>query len=96
MDNGMTLAELLSRIQVSMADVATRDMMFQSALEHLRATESDATSQSRYLTLAVEPVIAESASHPHAFEDTLTVLLILSGIYLLISITASILREQVS
>ncbi|MDA7551655.1 capsule biosynthesis protein [Rhodobacteraceae bacterium] len=96
MDNGMTLAELLSRIQVSMADVATRDMMFQSSLEHLRATESDATSQSRYLTLAVEPVSAESASHPHAFEDTLTVLLILCGIYLLISITASILREQVN
>lgn len=96
MENGMTLAELFSRIQVAMADVATRDMMFQSSLEHLRATESDATSQSRYLTLAVEPVKAESASHPHAFEDTLTVLLILSGIYLLISITASILREQVS
>jgi len=96
MENGMTLAELLSRIQVSMADVATRDMMFQSSLEHLRATESDATSQSTYLTLAVEPVKAESASHPHAFEDTLTVLLILSGIYLLISITASILREQVN
>ncbi|MBT6533157.1 MAG: capsule biosynthesis protein [Marinovum sp.] len=95
-ENGMTLAELLSRIQVSMADVATRDMMFQSSLEHLRATESDATSQSTYLTLAVEPVKAESASHPHAFEDTLTVLLILSGIYLLISITASILREQVN
>ncbi|MDA8741092.1 capsule biosynthesis protein, partial [Rhodobacteraceae bacterium] len=96
MDNGMTLAELLSRIQVSMANVATRDMMFQSSLEYLRATESDATSQSRYLTLAVEPVSAESASHPHAFEDTLTVLLILCGIYLLISITASILREQVN
>lgn len=96
MENGMTLAELLSRIQVSKADVATRDMMFQSALEHLRATESDATSQSRYLTLAVEPVRPESASHPHAFEDTVTVLLILAGIYLLISITASILREQVS
>ena len=96
MENGMTLAELLSRIQVSKADVATRDMMFQSSLEHLRATESDATSQSRYLTLAVEPIRAEKASHPHAFEDTLTVLLVLCGVYLLISITASILREQVS
>ena len=96
MDNGMTLAELLSKIQVSKADLATRDMMFQSALGNLRATESDATSQSRYLTLAVEPVPPQSASHPHAFEDTMTVFLILAGIYLLISITASILREQVS
>ena len=70
--------------------------MLQASLEQMRATQADATSQSRYLTLAVDPIASESPSYPKAFEDTLLTLLILSGIYLMISITASILKEQIS
>lgn len=96
MENGMTLAETVSRIQISQADLATRDAMLQASLEQLRATQAEASSQSRYLTLAVDPIASESPSYPKAFEDTLLTLLILSGIYLMISITASILKEQIS
>ena len=95
-ENGMTLAEMVSRIQIAQADLATRDAMLQASLEQMRATQADATSQSRYLTLAVDPIASESPSYPKAFEDTLLTLLILSGIYLMISITASILKEQIS
>lgn len=96
MENGMTLAETVSRIQIAQADLATRDAMLQASLEQLRATQAEASSQSRYLTLAVDPIASESPSYPKAFEDTLLTLLILSGIYLMISITSSILKEQIS
>ncbi|MGB1358512.1 MAG: capsule biosynthesis protein [Paracoccaceae bacterium] len=96
MPNGMTLPELLARLQMAASDVATRDLMLQSALEQLRATQIQATSQSRYLTVAVEPIAPQDPAYPRHIHDTLLVFLILSGVYLIISITASILREQIS
>jgi len=93
--SGMTLAQLLARIQMAQQDLATRDMMVQSALEQVRGTQAEAAAQSLYLELAVKPVAAEDASYPRVFEDTVIVFLILCGIYLMVSITSSILREQV-
>ena len=38
----------------------------------------------------------DAPAYPRAFENTLLAFLVFSGIYLLISMTVSILREQVS
>ncbi|MFP4305053.1 capsule biosynthesis protein [Rhodosalinus sp.] len=91
-----SLAELASQIQLAQADVATRDLMLQSALESLEQARRDASSQTRYLTTSVRPLPPEDPSYPKAFENTVLAFLIFSGIYLMISLTASILREQVS
>ena len=48
------------------------------------------------VTTVVAPVAAQDPSYPRAFENTLLTFLVFSGIYLLISLTASILREQVA
>ena len=50
----------------------------------------------RYLSLSVSPVPPDEPTFPRAFENTLVTMLILLGIYLMISMTAAILREQVS
>jgi capsular polysaccharide transport system permease protein len=55
----------------------------------------EANRQVTYLSRIVNPVAPEEASYPRAFENTLLAFLVLSGIYLMVSITASILREQV-
>ena len=91
-----SLASMSVRIQMAQADLATRDMMLQSALQQLETTRMEADRQVRYLTTAVEPVPSDQPSHPRKFENTLLAFLIFSGIYLLCSLTASILREQVS
>lgn len=91
-----SLGELAIQIQLSQADLATRDMMLQTALERLEQARRDADSQARYLTTSVVPVASEDASYPRKFENTMLAFLIFSGIYLMISLTASILREQVS
>jgi capsular polysaccharide transport system permease protein len=44
----------------------------------------------------VPPIAPDSPTYPKAFENTLLAFLIFSGIYLMISLTVSILREQVS
>ncbi|AUQ55002.1 capsule biosynthesis protein [Phaeobacter inhibens] len=91
-----SLASLTVQIQMAQADLATRDMMLQSALQQVEQTRMEANRQVRYLTTAVEPVPSEEASYPRRFENTILAFLIFSGIYLMCSLTASILREQVS
>jgi len=91
-----SLAELAAQIQLAQADVATRDLMMQSALEQLESTRREAASQARYLTTSVEPVASEDPAYPRKFENTILAFLVFAGIYLMISLTASILREQVS
>ena len=91
-----SLAETAVQIQLAQADLSTRDMMLQTALERLEQARRDADSQARYLTTSVQPVASEDATYPRKFENTILAFLIFSGIYLLVSLTASILREQVS
>lgn len=91
-----SLARLRVRIQMAQADLATRDLMLQSAMQQLEQTRMEANRQVRYLTTSVEPVPSEAPSYPRKFENTLVAFLLFAGIYLLVSITISILREQVT
>ncbi|GAA6209600.1 capsule polysaccharide transporter [Cognatishimia sp. WU-CL00825] len=91
-----SLASQTSAIQIAQADLATADLIMQSALQTLKQTELEASRQVRYLTTSVAPVVSQDPSYPRSFENTVLALLIFSGIYLMISLTASILREQVS
>ncbi|MCZ7675232.1 MAG: capsule biosynthesis protein [Roseovarius sp.] len=91
-----SLASQTAAIQMAQADLATADMILQSALETKRQSEIEANKQVRYLTVSVHPVASEDPSYPRSFENTVVAFLIFAGIYLMISLTASILREQVS
>lgn len=91
-----SLAEKAVQIKLAEADLATRDLMLQTALERLEQARRDADSQARYLTTSVVPVPSEDPSYPRKFENTILTFLIFSGVYLMFSLTASILREQVS
>ncbi len=91
-----SLAAMAAQIQMAQADLATADMFLQSALQNEKQTELEANRQVRYLTTSVRPVAPDEPTYPRAFENTILAFLIFSGIYLMISLTASILREQVS
>lgn len=91
-----SLTSLSAQIRLAEADLATRDLMLQSALQNWEAATLEASRQTRYLSRGVDPVVPDAATYPRAFENTLLTLLIFAGIYLMISLTASILREQVS
>lgn len=91
-----SLARKTSQIQIAQADLATADLILQSALTTLKQTELEASRQVRYLTTSVQPVTSQDPSYPRSFENTVLSFLVFSGIYLMISLTGSILREQVS
>lgn len=91
-----SLAEKAVQIKLAEADLASADLRLQSALERLEQARRDADSQARYLTTSVEPVASEDPSYPRKFENTILAFLIFGGAYLMVSLTASILREQVA
>ncbi|WP_113913176.1 capsule biosynthesis protein [Roseovarius dicentrarchi] len=95
-EGSASLASQTADIQMAQADLLTADMVLQAALEAQRLTASEANKQVRYLTVSVNPVASQDASYPRAFENTILAFLVFAGIYLMISLTASILREQVS
>ena len=86
----------MSSISRFQADLQSADLFLQSALESAKSAETEASKQVRYLTVPVKPIAAEEPTYPRAFENTILAFLIFSGIYLMVSLTSSILREQVS
>ncbi len=94
--NGPSVATMQSQMVMASADVTTRQMMLAQATSAMETSRIEANRQTRYLELAVEPTAPDTPSYPRAFENTLVVMLIFGGIYLMISMTIAILREQVS
>lgn len=93
---GVSLATVQSDLLSAQADVQTRQMMLSQSLQALETARVQANSQVRYLSLSVSPVAADNPTYPRAFENTLVAFLIFAGLYLMVSMTVSILREQVS
>jgi capsular polysaccharide transport system permease protein len=94
--SGESLAQITGQLAVAQSDLETRTALMQQALQQLEAARIEANKQTRYLEMGVHPVAPDQATYPRSFESTLLSFLIFAGIYLMISITASILREQVS
>ena len=94
--NGLSLARVQGELLVAKANAETRQLLLAQSLQSLETSRIEANRQVRYLSLSVSPVAPDEAAFPRAFENTMVALLIFAGIYLMISMTAAILREQVS
>ena len=95
-EGGSSLAQVQSELLVAQADVQTRQLLLGQSLQAMETARTDANRQVRYLSVSVSPVPPDEATYPRAFENTMVTLLVFAGIYLMISMTAAILREQVS
>lgn len=94
--DGQSLAVVQGELMVAQSDVETRRMLLAQSLQALETARIEANRQVRYLSLSVSPVAPDEAAYPRAFEYTVVALLIFGGIYLMISMTVAILREQVA
>jgi len=91
-----SLAQQAVTLQLAQADLVNADTNLQLAQTGLEQARTEANRQVRYLTIAVRPVPSQEPSYPRKFENTILAFLIFGGIYLMFSLTASILREQVT
>ncbi|SPH24308.1 hypothetical protein DEA8626_03359 [Defluviimonas aquaemixtae] len=94
MNGEASLAQITGRLRIAEADLETRQLMLSQALQQLETARIEANRQVRYLETSVSPVAPDEPTYPRAFENTLLAFLIFGGIYLMLSLTASILREQ--
>jgi capsular polysaccharide transport system permease protein len=94
--DGASLARVSAELRMAEVDLETRTLMMQESLQQLEAARIEANRQVRYLSTGVNPIPPDEPTYPRAFENTALAFLVFSGIYLLMSLTASILREQVS
>jgi len=93
---GDSLAAVTGKLRIAEADLATRQQMLSQAAQQLEAARIEANKQVRYLSLGVAPIPPDEPTYPRAAENTLLAFLVFGGIYLMLSLTASILREQVA
>ena len=93
---GTSLAARNTELRTAEENYSFQTAMVQQALTQMETARIEANRQVRYLSQSVRPITPDQATYPRAFENTILAFLIFSGIYLMISITASILREQVS
>ena len=91
-----SLAQQAVSLQLAQADLAAADAALQASLTQMEQARTEASRQVRYLTVAVRPVASQSATYPRKFENTILTFLIFAGIYLMLSLTSSILKEQVT
>lgn len=94
--NDASLARISGELRIAEIDLETRQMMMQQALQQLETARIEANRQVRYLSIGVNPVAPDEPTYPRKFENTVVAFLIFCGIYLMASLTASVLREQVS
>ncbi|WP_424965382.1 MULTISPECIES: capsule biosynthesis protein [unclassified Dinoroseobacter] len=95
-NEGASLARISGELVIAEADLQTRQLMLSQSLQQLEMARIEANRQVRYLSTSVSPIAPDEASYPRSLENTFLAFLVFAGLYLLISLTASILREQVS
>ncbi len=91
-----SLAAVTGQLRIAEGELTSRQLMMAQALQQMETARIEANRQTRYLSMGVAPIAPDAAAYPRAFENTVLALLIFSGIYLMLSLTAAILREQVS
>ncbi len=91
-----SLARITGELVIAEAELQTRQAMLSQSLQQLETARIEANRQVRYLLQGVRPTLTDEPSYPKVFENTLLAFLIFAGIYLMVSLTLSVLREQVS
>jgi len=95
-EDEVSLARVTAELQVAQQDLVTRQLLLQQSAQQLELARIEANRQVRYLSTPVPPIAPDRPTYPRSFENTVLAFLVFAGIYLMVSLTAAILREQVS
>ncbi|MEM7243192.1 MAG: capsule biosynthesis protein [Pseudomonadota bacterium] len=95
-DSDGSIAVITGELQQAEAEVFLRQELLSQSILGLEAATISAARQAKFLGVSVRPVPPESPSYPRTFEMTLISFFVFLGVYLMIALTGSILREQMS
>lgn len=95
-EGSASLARISGELRIAEGELLMRQTLLQQALQQREGARITASSQALYLETSVTPVAPDEPTYPKVFENTLLAFFVFAGIYLMVSLTASVLREQVS
>ena len=95
-DTTLSLAKISAELSIAQTELATRQALLQQTLQQVETARIEANRQVRYLSIAIKPIAPVEATYPKKFEYTVLAFVIFLSIYIVLSLTLSILREQVS
>ncbi len=90
-----SLARVSGELSIARTNLEMRQLLLQQSLSSLEAARIETNRQTRYLSLAVAPIAPDVPTHPKALENTALALALFFGIYIFMSLTVAILREQI-
>jgi len=93
---GTSLASVTGRLRVAEAELATRQELLKQAAGQLEAARIEADRQVRYMAVGVAPIAPDEPTAPRVAAQTGLAFALCVGLYLLGSLTVSVLREQVT
>ncbi|MEL6677396.1 MAG: capsule biosynthesis protein [Pseudomonadota bacterium] len=91
-----SLARVSADLSRAEQRLALQQVLLQEATASLVVAQREAAQQSLYLSLAVNPILQTVPSYPRKLEYTALAFVIFFAIYMVTSLTISILREQMS
>lgn len=92
----MSLADINAEIERANFEVQAAMAIFSAAIEARETARKDAARQHRYLSVVVAPSIADRSNYPAKGQTVGLAFLICLGVYILASLTISLIREQAS
>lgn len=95
-NQSVSLARISGELRIAETELATRHTILQQAIASMETARLEASRQVRYLSMGVAPVAPVEPTFPRKIEGTILAFVLFAGIYILCSLTVSILREQVS
>lgn len=95
-NDSVSLATISGELKIAETNMMARQMMLQQSLQLLETARIDANRQVRYLNIGVTPIAPDVPTYPRKLESTVLAFIIFMGIYIMLSLTVAILREQVS
>lgn len=93
---GGSLSAVNAELQRAEVEVLTQQQQFMSAMASQEAARIEAQRQVRYLATIVPPALADASTRPRRARNTALAFVVFFGIFMMVSLTLSVLREQVS
>lgn len=94
-DASASLARTSGELRIAESNLEMRQQLLQQSLSALESARMEASRQTRYLSLAVAPVPPDVPTHPQSLQNTLLALALFFGLYIFLSLTVTVLREQI-
>ena len=94
--NQRSLADINAELERASFAVQSAMAIFAAAIETREAARKEVNRQHRYLAVIEQPSLPDRANYPRKWETTALAFLCFLGIYIIASLTISLIREQAS